>query len=111
MAKAHTLSDNFNDNSTDTNKWFPFGKYQEVNQRLELRLDGLSKTASGYTSNAAYDLTDSSFKLEVVQTLRPVLGARTFFRAFVTEEVNEVGFLVENGLLHCGQTVAGTRTA
>ena len=111
MAKAHTLSDNFNDNSTDTSKWSPFGVHAEVNQRLELRLDGLSKTASGYTSTATYDLTGSSFKLEVIQTLRPVLGARTFFRAFVTEEADEVGILVENGLLHCGQTVAGTRTA
>ncbi|WP_375769230.1 vanadium-dependent haloperoxidase [Archangium gephyra] len=111
MAKAHTLSDNFNDNSTDTSKWLPFGTYREVNQRLELRLEGSSKTASGYTSNVAYDLTDSSFTLEVLQTLRPVLGARTFFRAFVTEEVNEVGFLVENGILYCGQTVGGTRTA
>jgi len=111
MAKAHTLRDNFNDNSTDTSKWSPFGTYEQVNQRLELRLDGLSKTASGYTSTATYDLTGSSFKLEVIQTLRPVLGARTFLRAFVTEEVDEVGILVENGLLHCGQTVGGTRTA
>jgi hypothetical protein len=111
MAKAHTLSDNFNDTSTDTGKWLAFGTAREVNQRLELQLEGLSKTASGYTSTAAYDLTGSSFKLEVIQTLRPVLGARTFLRAFVIEEVDEVGMLVENGLLHCGQTVSGARTA
>ncbi|WP_233165830.1 vanadium-dependent haloperoxidase [Archangium sp. Cb G35] len=111
MAKAHTLSDNFNDNSTDTSKWLAFGSTHEVNQRLELYPDGLSKTASGYVSTVPYDLTGSSFKLEVTQTLRPVLGARTFFRALVTEDVNEVGMLVENGVLHCGQTVSGTRTS
>ncbi len=110
MAKAHTLSDNFNDNATDTSKWLSFGYPQEVNQRLEVRLGGLSKTASGYTSTAAYDLTGSSFKLQVLQTVRAVVGARTFLRAFVTEDVNEVGILVENGMLHCGQTVNGTRT-
>jgi hypothetical protein len=110
MAKAHTLSDNFNDNATDTSKWTTFGYASEVNQRLELRIGGLSKSASGYVSNVAYELTGSSFKVQVTQTLRPVLGARTFLRAFVTEDVDEVGFLVENGTLYCGQTVAGTRT-
>jgi hypothetical protein len=62
-------------------------------------------------SAVAYDLTGSRFELEVLQTVRPVLGARTFLRAFITEDVDEVGLLVENGVLHCGQTVAGTRTS
>ncbi|WP_309889937.1 vanadium-dependent haloperoxidase [Archangium sp.] len=110
MAKSHTLSDNFNDDATDTSKWSPFGTYREVNQHLEVIPQGLSKTASGYTSAVAYDLTGSSFKLKVTRTLRLVLGARTFFRAFLTEDVDEVGLLVENGFLSCGQTIAGTRT-
>jgi hypothetical protein len=110
MAKAHTLSDNFNDNSTDTSKWLSFGTCQEVNRRLELHITGLSRSASGYVSTVAYDLTGSSFKIKVLQTLRAVLGARTFLRAFVTEDVDEVGILVENGMLYCGQTVGGTRT-
>ncbi|MFL5359075.1 vanadium-dependent haloperoxidase [Archangium sp.] len=110
MAKAHTLTDNFSDTTTDTSKWSAFGTYQEVNQRLELRLEEGSKTASGYNSAVAYDLTGSSFKLEVIQTLRAYLGARTYLRAFITEDFTEVGIVVENGTLSCGQTVGGTRT-
>ncbi len=47
MAKAHTLVDNFSDNSTDTTKWFPFGTYQEVNQRLELSPRGVEQDGLG----------------------------------------------------------------
>ena len=110
MAKAHTLRDDFNGTSTDTSKWVPFGTYTQVNQRLELVAEGAFNASSGYVSSVTYDLTGSSFRLKVLQTLRAVLGARTYLRAFVTEGVDEVGIRVENGLLCCEQTVASTRT-
>jgi hypothetical protein len=69
MAKAHTLTDNFNDNSLDTSKWVTYGPVQEVNDRLEFRPDGGVAGYGGCRSTTAYDLTDSFFHLEVRQPL------------------------------------------
>jgi hypothetical protein len=69
MAKAQTLTDNFNDNSINTSKWGVYGPVQEVNDRLEFRPDGGVAGYGGCRSTAAYDLTDSFFHLEVRQTL------------------------------------------
>jgi hypothetical protein len=112
--KAHTFTDNFNDNVLDGavgNKWFPFGPIQEVNQRLEIRPLGTGGTSfGGCTSQAKYDLTNSFFQFEVLQALRPVSGALCFFKAMVTEGTDELTLATENGVLSCSQTVAGTQT-
>ncbi|HEU4457153.1 MAG TPA: hypothetical protein VFR81_29055, partial [Longimicrobium sp.] len=72
MAKAHTLTDNFNDDATDTGKWISFGSAREVNHRLEIHFDGsaASPYAGGYTSATTYDLTDSEVRVELVHVSR-----------------------------------------
>lgn len=113
--KSHTFTDTFNDNVLDGtvgNKWFPFGPIQEVNQRLEIRPTGTTGGTSfgGCTSQAKYDLTNSYFQLEVVQALRPVVGALCFLKAMVTDGTDELTLATENGVLSCIQLVAGTQT-
>jgi hypothetical protein len=68
MAFAHELTDNFNDDATDTTKWVPFGPaVREVNHRLEIRLASNSaNTFSGYTSASTYDLRSSEARVEVL---------------------------------------------
>jgi hypothetical protein len=69
VAKAHTLTDNFNDNSINTSKWVTYGPVQEVNHRLEFRPEVSSAGYAGCRAAAAYDLTGSLFHVEVCQAL------------------------------------------
>ncbi|HET6230980.1 MAG TPA: hypothetical protein VFE05_12985, partial [Longimicrobiaceae bacterium] len=75
MAKANTLVDNFYDNTVDTAKWNIYGnsppeRIREVNQRVEIRPGANTPGVySGYESVAAYDLTNSEVKIEVVRAL------------------------------------------
>jgi len=108
MAKAHTLVDNFNDNSRDTSKWSVNGDAQEVNQRLEVRPPPNSDGGySGYTSAASYDLTGSWVKVEVLQPLS-VQSGQTYLRADYND--NSVRVIAVDGRLTCLQAIAGTFT-
>jgi hypothetical protein len=102
-AKAHTLTDNFNDNSTDTSKWGAYGPIQEVNQRLEIRPARNLAQYGGYRSVAPYDLTDSFVHVEVV----PGQATATELKAEGSGD-NSVFFNVGGGLLSLGVRVAGT---
>jgi hypothetical protein len=85
--KAHTFTDNFNDNDRDSARWAGFGQNlverQEINQRIEIRPlpNRSSGNYVGYASKNQYDLTDSSVTLEVVQVLNQVPGTFTFLSA------------------------------
>lgn len=107
MAKAHTLTDNFNDNSTDNSKWSSYGPIQEVNQRLEIRPPGNLAQYGGYRSAGTYDLTGSFIQAEVVQVLSGRQVSETQLMAL--GDGNNSLFLVAGaGLLACGARVAGT---
>lgn len=70
MAKAHTLSDNFNDNSINPALWKTNGAIEEVNQRIEIRpLPSPNTNYGTCESVSTYDLTNSYFQLEVSQVL------------------------------------------
>ncbi|HEU4557439.1 MAG TPA: hypothetical protein VFS20_06295 [Longimicrobium sp.] len=98
MAKAHTLVDDFNDNSTDTSKWSSFGHVRETNQRLEIR--PLGGQYGGYGSVNAYDLSGSEACVELVQAVQVVPSAQTYFEASnVAGDV--VSLKVEGGDLYC----------
>ncbi|MFY0570197.1 vanadium-dependent haloperoxidase [Archangium lansingense] len=102
MAKAHTFTDNFNDNSINTSKWEAYGPVQEVNHRLEIRPDGGIANYAGCKSTAAYDLTDSFFHLEVRQALlqsAPTSETAFFARGPGTERIL---FSLGAGELSCG---------
>lgn len=107
MPKAYTLTDNFNDNSTDGSKWGAYGPIQEVNQRVEIRPPGNLPQYGGYQSTARYDLTDSFIHVEVVQTLSGLQASETEFAAIVDGN-NKVFFIANGGLLACGARVAGS---
>ncbi|WP_375768284.1 vanadium-dependent haloperoxidase [Archangium gephyra] len=101
MAKAHTLTDNFNDNSLNTSKWLTYGPVQEVNRRLEFKPDGGLPGYGGCRATAAYDLTDSFFHVEVSQVLlqsSPTAETQLFARGTGSDRVS---FVVGGGELVC----------
>ncbi|HYW05975.1 MAG TPA: hypothetical protein VE913_03405, partial [Longimicrobium sp.] len=76
MPKAHTLVDNFNDNSSDTTKWIVYGnpaplaeRVREVNGRVEIRPASGASGYNGYQSVATFDLTESRISIELVAPL------------------------------------------
>ena len=90
MAKAHTLVDNFNDDSTNTSLWTvgdqptpAAGRIREVNGRLEIRPEphASGTNLNSYQSATTYDLTASEARVEVVQALSGSVGTTTFLSA------------------------------
>lgn len=104
MAKAHTLTDSFNDNSIDGSKWEAYGPIQEINQRLEIRPPGNLVQYGGYVSTARHDLTDSSIHVEVVQIL---LASETNLVAAV-DDTNKVFIGAGGSSLYWGTITSGT---
>ena len=104
MAKAHTFTDNFNDNSINASKWEAYGSALEVNRRIEIRPDGGIANYAGFIATAAYDLTDSFFHIEVRQALlqsAPTSETSFFARGPGTERIQ---FSVGGGERTCGET-------
>jgi hypothetical protein len=107
-AKAHTLSDNFSDNMTDTARWSVDNDAREVNQRVEARPPAnMNDGYAGYQSKVSYDLTGSSVKLEVLQTLTVQSGV-TYLRAGYSGD--SVRLLAVNGKLLCSQILGDVTT-
>ena len=107
VTKAHTLTDNFDDNSIDTSKWGFYGPVQEVNQRLEFRPEGNPAGYAGCKSLVPYDLTDSFLQVEVSQVLRasvPSAQTSLFARGSGTDKLV---FIASSGMLTCFQSTAG----
>ena len=111
MAKAHSCTDNFNDNARDTAKWAGFGQRRETNQRLEFQPtpNQTGTNFSGYSTQALWDLTHSSITIEVVQVLNQVPGTETLFSAG-SDDANRVMLVASVGKLSCIQVVTGTST-
>jgi hypothetical protein len=106
MAKAHTLADNFNDNTKDTAKWYDYGPVSEVNQRLEIRPTSGDSVYGGYTSTASYDLTDSQVTVEVPRVLRNVGSAETYL-GIANTAGDRVVLKVGEGTIYCSRRAAG----
>ena len=106
MAKAHTLIDNFNDNTQDTGKWI-YTAVREVNGRIEIRPSSNVVAGHGGTSVALFDLTESHVHVEMVEALR----APDTDSGLAAENAGEVVQLsVRNGELQCRQNVGGVTT-
>ncbi|HET7461175.1 MAG TPA: vanadium-dependent haloperoxidase [Longimicrobium sp.] len=107
MAKAHTFTEDFNDNTPDTAKWWVFGDLREVNGRLEIRLPSSSaNTYAGYTAKGTYDLTGSQIWVELVQAPRT---GQARLRAYLSEG-NELSIGLVDGVFRCEQQVGGAYT-
>jgi hypothetical protein len=108
MAKMHTLVDTFGDNVTDLALWVPYGRVQEVNQRVEIRLEsGVAGSTGGYSSATAYDLTSSEVRVELVRAPRSADGVEVYLTVSLDAD-NAASLLVSNGVLYCSHRVAGT---
>jgi hypothetical protein len=114
MAKASTLIDNFNDNSTGS-QWAlidptpTLQRIREVNGRVEIRPRSNESAYLGYNSATAYDLTDSQAHVELVQPLRNAATANTILGAY-PDASNGIALRVSGGELTYEQTVSGTYT-
>jgi hypothetical protein len=110
MAKAHLLVDNFNDDTTDTTRWTPYGGdfLREVNGRVEVRIPSSAAgiNYAGYMSAVAWDLTGSEMWLELVQPLRAAPGTECYFSATIDEN-NYIDFSIGNGTIRAIQSAGG----
>ena len=111
MPKAHTLVDNFNDNSIDPALWSVYGGTREVNQRIEIRIPGSASGSSyaGAQSVATYDLTGSEVWVELVQPFSARVGGEAYLQATASAG-NVVAATVSEGNLIAVQGVGGTFT-
>ncbi len=112
MAKAHTLVDNFNDNSLDTSKWTASAseRLREVNGRVEIRPPGHTASSSyDYQSASTYDLTGSEVRIELVRAPARSAGTVAYLNARI-DDGNRVAFLVSSRNLTCDVYAAGAFT-
>jgi hypothetical protein len=114
MPKAHTLVDNFNDNSTDTTKWIAYGnpaplaeRVREVNGRVEIRPASGTSGYTGYVSVATYDLTESRISVELIAPLSTRDPSANTFLVAKLDASNTVSIGVKEGYLYAGTQVAG----
>jgi hypothetical protein len=111
MAKAHTVVDNFNDDTINTALWAvsPPGDYvRETNGRVEIRPGSNLAGSYVYYTPVTYDATESSFSVEVV---RAATGpdVRTGIALFGTG--GSVYIWIRNGTVDAAYTAAGVTTA
>jgi hypothetical protein len=113
MPSAHTLVDNFNDDTIDAARWNVYGtpapvaeRIREVNGRIEIRPASGTTGYSGITSVSTYSLVASEVRVELVRALTSTATeVETFFRLKNAADYVEVR--VSQGRLDCGTKVAG----
>jgi hypothetical protein len=114
MAKAHTLVDNFNDDTIDATLWTvtPTGSetLREVNGRVEIRPLSTIAGNYAYTSVSTYDLTESQVRVELQRALRPAANTSNYLVATV-DLSNYIAIHVGNGVLRASKVVAGVFTS
>jgi hypothetical protein len=112
MAKAHTLVDNFNDNTQDTAKWIGTlsERLREVNGRVEFRLTpNAAQAFHNYHSVSTFDLTESEFRVELVRAPFGASGAAAYLQARIDNDYR-VQIQIVSGYLNCDLFVAGAQT-
>ncbi len=120
MAKAHTLVDNFNDDTLDPAKWTVTtpsaalaDRIREVNGHLEIRpapsLTGTNQYFYRSTGGAVYDLTESMVFVEAVTSDPAPVGSNHYLIAN-QDPSNAVFFFVGQGLVAAVTLVAGVTT-
>ncbi|HEY0019309.1 MAG TPA: vanadium-dependent haloperoxidase [Longimicrobium sp.] len=111
MAKAHTLVDNFNDDTLDTGKWSAYGatndRVREANGRIEIRPSSGAAGYSGLAANTTYDLAGSEVRVEVVRTLRNATGCETYL-SVGTDTNNRFIITIAQEAIFFDQRIAGT---
>jgi hypothetical protein len=104
MAKAHTLVDNFNDNTTDTARWTVQAgggaQVTEANQRLEIwpRPHLAGTNGGAYRSTGLFDFSNSAVRVEVVRALAAPSGASTYL-SVGPDGSNELYISIEEGMV------------
>jgi hypothetical protein len=108
MPKAHTLVDNFNDNTLDTGKWNPQGATRETNGRIEMPHPSNGASANYLYSLITYDLTDSEIRVELVRA--PRANSPTQVRVLVRPNDYTVylALYMQGGALYVNHSVNGT---
>jgi hypothetical protein len=117
MAKAHTLVDNFNDDTIDQYHALnnPDGRWnvtasdriRETNGRVEMRPPASQGSVSlEYASAVTYDLTDSEVRVELVRPL--IRSSRTSTGLAAYNSAGTLSIVVYRGLLYASITQGST---
>jgi hypothetical protein len=110
MAKAHTLVDNFNDDQTNTALWLvsPPGDFvRETNGRVEVRPASNLAGSYVYYTPVPYDITESSFAVEVV---RAATGPDVATGIALVGANENVILWIQNGRVEATYNTAGVTT-
>jgi hypothetical protein len=110
MAKAHTLIDNFNDNTTNTALWVPYDTpacLAETNGRVEISPASEAAGYAGYGAATDYDLTDSHVAVELVRAVDARVPGEAYL-AIGLDANNWINLAVWEGVIGATRKVAGT---
>lgn len=113
LAKAETMSDNFDDNSIDTNKWSNWGgaSVVETGSQLEISSD-LASDYDGLDSKAPFDLTGSYAKIKLVNAGNQSLASWEVYPILIFQDANNtVSWWVSNNLIRAYKRIAGISTS
>jgi hypothetical protein len=104
-----TLSDNFNDNSIDTEKWSAFlGAPAETNYQLELESTALESSYEGYSTIKRYDLRGSYAYTEVKDAGNQSLTTWQAIPVLIRSGDNALSFIITGGNLLAQKQVDGS---
>jgi hypothetical protein len=106
-----SLTDDFDDNSLDTDAWNNWGgsNVVEQNQRLELSTTASSTNYYGMEGKVRYDLTNSFARVEVLDAGNQSLTSFQFFPLIAEiDQDNRLDFQITGGVLYAQKTVATT---
>lgn len=107
MAALATLTDNFNDNSTNATLWSSFGTPLEQNRRLELSTTAGTTNYAGYTSNNLYDLTGSYGYCQLIDAGNQSLTSLQVVPLILTlDSDNSMSWYVNGGTIHAQTQIA-----
>ena len=107
LNKFETLTDNFNDNTTDTNLWTTFNSPVETSGQLQIT-SGLTSIYRGYTSTAYYSLKDSYVHMQLVDGGNQALTSWEVIpvQAYVDSN-NGLSWLLTGGTLLARKRIGG----
>jgi len=99
LSKVGTLSDDFDDNATGaiwtSSQAAPASQVREVNQRLEISLDGLGAAYAGYRTAARYDATDTAAWVELA-AVGPQFNAHEMILSYVGRTLDQFVYVEVN---------------
>lgn len=114
MDALSLLTDNFNDNSVDTNKWGDSfdstATYTEENGKATITLSTTSGDYAAYRTNGSYTLENSHLEVEVPTMCNTAEGNAQMYLQIFADSNNNLEITQFGGTIYFRKTVSGSTT-